>query len=738
MKLGETKLIWLGFLGRPLASLLPGPPRSPSRNDPILSVMKTPFYLSWLNRRPSSFAWPHLIIGKVLLLSAALLLIAAPATAHIVLPEQFHPVIESYRRTMFLLNLNPVLWGEVKTDTERIAAGLETISKERADVYRQRVAAELSKCTAPAKESEKPPTSAKRKEAARGVFELSTQAVAELMSAELQQLKHAASASNRDRASTHLELARQFWAGFEHEIKATDQPMFREIGLCWLKISTALGSAALLGEGESPINAKVVHEETDEILAYITGCFAKFRASDNRSLAPVPLTSKTFDTKAVVPTKLPPGSNINKQRPRPRQILNIVARGVDETETPLVAFGDMVFDSSFIFGEPARSLGISCNNCHNKSITNPQFKIAGLTKHSGGLDVSSSFFAPHANNGHFDPLDIPDLRGIRFTAPYGRNGRFASLRDFIRNVIVNEFNGPEPDPIIVDAMLAYMMEFDFLPNEKLNKDGTLNEKASAVARRGEKLFNKSFTQMNGMSCASCHVPSSSFVDHQRHNIGSVKGAENDSIDSALDTPTLLSAKFTAPYFHDGSLATLKDVVQWLDQNYTLNLNPTEVEELTAYLDAVGDGTEAYEDDPDVASPAEVQEQYFFMASWEFLRDKGKLDLAELLFRTVAQELRNEKWGLKHADASEVVERMAQLADAAIVASKAGQTESVNAKVLEFRKLYEENTSLINGEDMAVGQKPEKQAGKSAAAIGAVVETSHFQNRAHQATDPATK
>ena len=46
--------------------------------------------------------------------------------------------------------------------------------------------------------------------------------------------------------------------------------------------------------------------------------------------------------------------------------------------------------------------------------------------------ISSRFFAPHANNSLFDPLDTPDLRGIRFTAPYGRNGRFSSLRDFIR------------------------------------------------------------------------------------------------------------------------------------------------------------------------------------------------------------------------------------------------------------------------------------------------------------------
>jgi hypothetical protein len=153
------------------------------------------------------------------------------------------------------------------------------------------------------------------------------------------------------------------------------------------------------------------------------------------------------------------------------------------------------------------------------------------------------------------------------------------------------------------------------------------------------------------------------------------------------------------------------VVLWFDQNYQLKLDKNQVADLTAYLEAVGDGTEAYESDPDVASPAEVEEQNFFMASWEFLRDKGKFDLADLLFRTVAQELRNEKWGLKYAEAAEVVEQMAQLADAAIVANKAGQIETVNARVLEFRKLYEENTGLINGEQ-APGQKTTAQAAPS--------------------------
>jgi hypothetical protein len=32
----------------------------------------------------------------------------------------------------------------------------------------------------------------------------------------------------------------------------------------------------------------------------------------------------------------------------------------------------------------------------------------------------------------------------------------ASLRDFVRNVIVNEFAGPEPSPTVLDAIVVYL------------------------------------------------------------------------------------------------------------------------------------------------------------------------------------------------------------------------------------------------------------------------------------------
>jgi cytochrome c peroxidase len=374
----------------------------------------------------------------------------------------------------------------------------------------------------------------------------------------------------------------------------------------------------------------------------------------------------------------------------------MAARGVDESETTLIALGDMAFDSPRILGEPARSLGISCNTCHNKSITNPNFFIPGISSRKGSVDVSSSFFAPHANNGLFDPVDIPDLRGIRFTAPYARNGRFSSLLEFTRNAIINEFNGPEPDPMIVDAIVAYMNEFEFLPNPKLNKDGTLNHKrASVAALRGEKFFRREFPQMmGGRSCASCHIPSALFLDHKQHNIGSAKGGFHKySHDGAFDTPTLLSARSTPPYFHDSSLPTLRAVNEWFNKRFNLGLTKREVDDLTAYVETVSDGIEPYEDSIYTLEP-ELEEFKFFLSTYEFLKARGKKKVITVLLRTVVDELQAHKWDVQDRGHLPILNKMESLLREALAAHTEGKTKETDAKVAAYRALYKKNAEKL--------------------------------------------
>jgi cytochrome c peroxidase len=295
-----------------------------------------------------------------------------------------------------------------------------------------------------------------------------------------------------------------------------------------------------------------------------------------------------------MPATLPPGSNIGDQAQLPRLVLQFEEAGEDEANLPLVAYGDMLFDSPEIFGGPARELGIACSTCHNRSDVNRDFFIPGLSSHPGGMDVDGSFFNPMFNDRTDDHLDTPSMRGIRFTAPYGRDGREPSLRRFIRNVIVTEFAGKEPTPFQLDALEAYVKQFDFLPNPKIDRSGKLTDLASDAAKRGELLFNTKFAGLGDKSCASCHTPDRQFRDGLTYDIGSAEPPFPGGTASAFETPTLRNVNFTAPYMHDGSLPTLASVVDWFNDTKNLGLDEAQRADLTAYVEAVGDGEDPYQ------------------------------------------------------------------------------------------------------------------------------------------------
>ena len=278
---------------------------------------------------------------------------------------------------------------------------------------------------------------------------------------------------------------------------------------------------------------------------------------------------------------LPAGSELNEQLlDQPTELFAFERAGGKRSY--LFNLGDMLFSSSVIFGGRARDAGLSCNSCHQQGAANPALYVPGLSKRPGTFDTTGALFNPKADNGVFDPVTVPSLRGAKFLAPYGHDGRFTSLRDFVRNVIVNEFAGPEPSGQTLDALVAYIHEISFLPNAKMAPDGRLTAKASDAARRGEAVFNKPFPHGAAMSCASCHQADAAFVDHKVHDIGT---------GGFFKTKTLVNANFNAPYFHDGRFDTFDEVVGYFDKHYDLGLSGAERADLVAYLETIGDADE---------------------------------------------------------------------------------------------------------------------------------------------------
>jgi cytochrome c peroxidase len=283
-------------------------------------------------------------------------------------------------------------------------------------------------------------------------------------------------------------------------------------------------------------------------------------------------------------TVLPDGSELNEDALlKPREIFKSEAAG----KSYLINLGDLAFSSPNMFGDVARRAGVSCSTCHVNGASNAAFFIPGLSTRHGNLDTTGAIFNPAADDHVLNPLTIPSLRGARFLGPYGHDGRQPSLRMFVRNVIVDEFGGAEPSAPILDAMVAYIEDVEFLPNPRVTSEGRLTGRSGASARRGEALFVKPFPHDPALSCAVCHTPADHFVDHGKHNVGS---------GGAFKTPTLINANSNAPYFHDGRFSTYDEVVRHFDRQYSLGLSAANRSDLIAYLSAVGDGERAEEPD----------------------------------------------------------------------------------------------------------------------------------------------
>ena len=296
------------------------------------------------------------------------------------------------------------------------------------------------------------------------------------------------------------------------------------------------------------------------------------------ALAVAPAASRPITTKEGV---LPPGTELNEDvLDQPTELFSSELAGGKRSY--LLNLGDLLFSSPDILGGVARQAGISCGTCHQQGSTNAKLFIPGLSNRPGTFDTSGAVFNPKADNGVFDAVRIPSLRGAKYLAPYTHDGRFPTLREFIRNAIVNEFAGPEPSAQIVDALEDYINEISFLPNPKLGAGGRVTKQGSDAARRGEALFNRPFPQNAAMSCASCHNPTGAFVDHQLHDVGT---------GGWIKTPTLINANFNAPYFHDGRFDRYDQVVDYFDRHFALGLTGNERSDLLAYLEAVGDAAE---------------------------------------------------------------------------------------------------------------------------------------------------
>jgi hypothetical protein len=383
---------------------------------------------------------------------------------------------------------------------------------------------------------------------------------------------------------------------------------------------------------------------------------------------------------------LPLGTELNEESlDQPREIFKSEAIG--GRKSYLTNLGDLAFNSPAILGGVARRAGMSCSTCHVNGANNSKLYIPGMSSRPGNFDTSGPLFNPKADNVVRDPVRIPSLRGARYLAPYGNDGRMPSLRDFVHNVIVNEFAGPEPTAPVLDAIVNYIQEIDFLPNPSIGPLGRLTAQTSAAERRGEVLFTKPFPHDPALSCAGCHVPSGAFTDHRQHDIGS---------GGLFKTPTLLNADFNAPYFHDGRFDNYEQVVAHFDKVFDLGLSPQDRSDLVSYLTAIGDGLRPYERDGVTTRLKEIGD---FASVLDTAIAAHDVEIVTLAVDTVGRELRelieqfpggrdtavtggDEERRLARAALKDLVLTLRRIANTAA----SSQFDEAAAEYLKYRKL----------------------------------------------------
>jgi cytochrome c peroxidase len=407
---------------------------------------------------------------------------------------------------------------------------------------------------------------------------------------------------------------------------------------------------------------------------------------------------------------LPLGTDLGDEAfNRPREVFRSEAAG--GRKSYMVVLGDVAFSSPKLLGGAARQAGISCSTCHVNGAGNSLFYIPELSTRHGNFDTTSHLFNPRTDDKLLDPLTIPSLRGAHLLAPYGHDGRTLSLRDFIRNVIVNEFAGAEPSAQTLDALVIYVEDIDFVPNKRLGTGGRLVGPLSRAERRGEALFYKPFAHDRSLSCAFCHQPGEAFVDHRQHDVGS---------GGLFKTPTLRNANFNAPYFHDGRYASYDEVVAHFDREFSLRLSSRDRSDLVAYLQAVGAGDQAVMPD-DV--PTRVKECTDFATALDTALPQHDAAAATLVVDTLDRELR------------ELTEKFPDQKDATVnggLEQRSKARVALKALVLTLREL---DLAVQDGrfdEATAVLARYRQQMGPAVTAMEAARAWSLFDEQVHDA------
>jgi cytochrome c peroxidase len=283
---------------------------------------------------------------------------------------------------------------------------------------------------------------------------------------------------------------------------------------------------------------------------------------------------------------------------------------------PMAALGKRLFSEPQLSGDGS----VSCATCHDpdRAFTDGVARARGVRGQSGTRNTPTlvnrgigrvQFWDGRAANLEqqaLGPIQAPVEMDLAIAEAVARLARDASYREQFHSVF-----GGEPTAERLGAALAAYERTIYSVDSPFDRFVAGDPNAlSPAAQRGLELFGAK------ARCGECHS-GPNFTDEAFHSLGvsadtgrgGVTGVAQDV--GAFKTPTLREIGRTAPYMHDGSLATLADVVDYYDRGCSphpnlsskivkLGLTAQERSDLVEFLEALS-GTI-------VETPVPVQER----------------------------------------------------------------------------------------------------------------------------------
>ncbi len=184
--------------------------------------------------------------------------------------------------------------------------------------------------------------------------------------------------------------------------------------------------------------------------------------------------------------------------------------------------------------------------------------------HPDGRDDGLTWSTPEG------PRQTPMLAGrLDDTAPYGWDGARATLPAHLGRTL-ERLHGTGIDAHERETLFAYIATMK-VPVAARGDD--------PKTARGKEIFDS-----DDVGCSSCHAGSAS-TDGLRHDVKSRAALDSHA---AFDTPSLRFVGRTAPFFHDGRFATMRELLVASDgkMGHTAQLSPADLQALETYVDSL--------------------------------------------------------------------------------------------------------------------------------------------------------